>query len=131
MDNHCAMCGDYLADTSRIICEKCEKGDRRPLTIDFFTDLAEVMKKHGVKRITPAWNECDSDRCCIGISDDGRLEMMGMAIEMNKRGAVSPCENCKRVKEPAACANKACPSWQKWFLQQWTRIHNYGEKHKA
>ena len=54
MDNHCAMCGEYLADASRIICEKCEKGDRRPLTIDFFTDLAEVMKKHGVKRITPA-----------------------------------------------------------------------------
>lgn len=25
MDNHCAMCGSYLADTGRMVCEKCEK----------------------------------------------------------------------------------------------------------
>lgn len=25
MDSHCAICGEYLADTSRMICEKCEK----------------------------------------------------------------------------------------------------------
>ena len=25
MDNHCAICGDYLADTSRMVCPKCEK----------------------------------------------------------------------------------------------------------
>ena len=24
MDNHCAVCGEYLADTSRIVCERCE-----------------------------------------------------------------------------------------------------------
>lgn len=27
MDNHCVMCGAYLADTSRMVCEKCEKGE--------------------------------------------------------------------------------------------------------
>lgn len=97
----------------------------------FYEDLAEVLKKHGVKMITSACDDCDPAHHRIGISDDGRFEMIGMVIEMKKRGAVSPCENCKRVEEPAACANKACPSWQKWFLQQWTRIHNYGEKHKA
>lgn len=25
MDSHCVMCGAYLADTSRMVCEKCEK----------------------------------------------------------------------------------------------------------
>ena len=25
MDNHCVMCGAYLADTSRMVCPKCEK----------------------------------------------------------------------------------------------------------
>lgn len=25
MDNHCVMCGAYLADTGRMVCEKCEK----------------------------------------------------------------------------------------------------------
>ena len=25
MDSHCAMCGDYLADTSRTVCPKCDQ----------------------------------------------------------------------------------------------------------
>ena len=25
MDSHCVMCGAYLADTGRMVCEKCEK----------------------------------------------------------------------------------------------------------
>lgn len=25
MDSHCALCGDYLADTGRTICPKCEQ----------------------------------------------------------------------------------------------------------
>ena len=25
MDNHCCMCGVYLADTGRMICPECEK----------------------------------------------------------------------------------------------------------
>ena len=28
MDNHCVMCGAYLADTGRMVCEKCEKGEQ-------------------------------------------------------------------------------------------------------
>lgn len=25
MDNHCCLCGAYLADTGRMVCPKCEK----------------------------------------------------------------------------------------------------------
>ena len=25
MDNHCVICGAYLADTGRMVCHKCEK----------------------------------------------------------------------------------------------------------
>ena len=25
MDNHCVMCGAYLADTGRMVCPECEK----------------------------------------------------------------------------------------------------------
>ena len=25
MDNHCAICGAYLADTGRMVCPNCEK----------------------------------------------------------------------------------------------------------
>ena len=27
MDSHCVMCGSYLADASRMVCEKCERGE--------------------------------------------------------------------------------------------------------
>ena len=28
MDNHCAICGRYLADTGRMVCPKCEKPEK-------------------------------------------------------------------------------------------------------
>lgn len=31
MDNHCVVCGAYLADTGRMICEKCEKPKKAKL----------------------------------------------------------------------------------------------------
>lgn len=31
MDNHCAICGAYLADTGRMVCEKCEKPKKAEL----------------------------------------------------------------------------------------------------
>lgn len=37
MDNHCAMCGEYLADASRIICEKCEKGETKNAHARFYS----------------------------------------------------------------------------------------------
>jgi hypothetical protein len=32
MDNHCCLCGAYLADTSRMICYECEKPKKLELT---------------------------------------------------------------------------------------------------
>lgn len=43
--------------------------------------------------------------------------------------AKSPCESCKRVKDPEMCANKRCPLWRDWWLGRWEQIHNFGEKH--
>lgn len=43
----------------------------------------------------------------------------------------SPCENCKRVKEPEACGNTHCAAWREWWLGRWEMIHNYGKRHKA
>ena len=31
MDSHCAICGTYLADTGRMVCEKCEKPKKEVL----------------------------------------------------------------------------------------------------
>ena len=31
MDNHCCICGAYLTDTGRMICEKCEKPKKAEL----------------------------------------------------------------------------------------------------
>lgn len=29
MDSHCVICGSYLADTGRMVCEKCEKPQKK------------------------------------------------------------------------------------------------------
>ncbi len=36
-----------------------------------------------------------------------------------------PCKNCKRVCDPAACENKRCIPWQRWFLRRWRAINGY------
>ena len=41
----------------------------------------------------------------------------------------SPCMTCNRVKCPAECENKQCKTWQQWFLQRWSNIHGFYEKH--
>lgn len=52
-------------------------------------------------------------------------------IEKQAESEPSPCETCNRTKDAKTCANKNCTNWQGWFLRQWERIHNYGEKYKA
>ncbi len=37
----------------------------------------------------------------------------------------SPCLSCIRVKHPEDCENKSCALWQRWFLSQWRKHHNY------
>ena len=31
----------------------------------------------------------------------------------------SPCLRCSRVADPAACENKNCVQWRRWFTQKW------------
>lgn len=73
------------------------------LTLDFIQDLADVMKKHGIKKITPACNGfakpcckctgflglfkkrtpcygCNPNDHRIGFRDDGGFEFIGMNI---------------------------------------------------
>lgn len=45
MDSHCVMCGSYLADTSRMVCEKCEK----PNLYNEILELYEYCNKIGVQ----------------------------------------------------------------------------------
>lgn len=45
MDSHCVMCGEYLADTSRMVCEKCE----RPKKIELTNEQAVEMLKNPTK----------------------------------------------------------------------------------
>ena len=36
----------------------------------------------------------------------------------------SPCEKCKRCKDPKNCENKSCSAWREWWLGRWERIRN-------
>lgn len=79
------------------------------LTVDFFQDLADVLKKHGIKKLTPACKGYDKPKCkctgflglfkkctpcygCnpnyhrIGIRDDGGFEMVGMSLYVWEKG---------------------------------------------
>ena len=47
MDNHCAICGSYLADTGRMVCEKCEKPKKAE---DCFEEVTKI-KTHFAKII--------------------------------------------------------------------------------
>ena len=50
MDNHCVMCGAYLADTGRMVCEKCEKPkEGEGLTLGRLGNamLVEAEQTHG------------------------------------------------------------------------------------
>ena len=31
----------------------------------------------------------------------------------------SPCLKCYRVEDPAACEDKNCRVWRKWFVEKW------------
>ena len=48
MDNHCVVCGAYLADTGRMVCEKCEKPKKAKRKTCGDCIHADVCKKiHG------------------------------------------------------------------------------------
>ena len=46
MDSHCVSCGDYLADTSRMICEKCEKPSKLELTNEQAIEMLKNPQKY-------------------------------------------------------------------------------------
>ncbi len=72
MDNHCCMCGAYLADTGRMVCPKCEK----PSMTD---EQAIEMLKNPTKYMYILNGE---------IELEGWLqEAIKMGIEALKRGA--------------------------------------------
>lgn len=32
---------------------------------------------------------------------------------------MSPCRGCSRVADPAACEDKSCLQWRRWFIDRW------------
>ena len=65
------------------------------ITLDFLKDLADVLKKHGIKNMEPMFclnccKECyydGTDRYAhIRIRDNGTLEIIGMKIDPIKGG---------------------------------------------
>ena len=58
MDNHCVVCGAYLADTGRMVCEKCEateakadQGKVRPTLVPASLVLAVAkVREYGCKK---------------------------------------------------------------------------------
>jgi len=35
---------------------------------------------------------------------------------------MSPCESCRRVRDPRQCENKDCKTWRTWFIHRWDYI---------
>ena len=60
MDNHCVMCGSYLADTGRMVCEKCEKPKTELKPCPLIEELKftrEFIHEHGLDfALASAWN---------------------------------------------------------------------------
>ena len=50
MDNHCVICGAYLADTGRMICPECEKDTQAVMTKD--RKMGKGVKFQRIRRIT-------------------------------------------------------------------------------
>lgn len=46
MDSHCVMCGEYLADASRMVCEKCEKPSKLELTNEQAIEMLKNPQKY-------------------------------------------------------------------------------------
>ena len=81
MDNHCCICGAYLADTGRMICEKCEKGEPKVEN----RKMGQGVKFQRIRRITgylvgtlDKWNDAkkaeEKDRVkhSLGGKKDGK-----------------------------------------------------------
>ena len=55
MDNHCAICGSYLADTGRMVCPECEKPKKEEIKSCPFCGR-ELLSIEGWKGCV--WVEC-------------------------------------------------------------------------
>jgi hypothetical protein len=72
MDNHCCICGAYLADTSRMICSNCEKpGMSTENAIEILKDPTKYM-----------------------YIDEGKIELEGWLKEAIKKG-IKALKRCK------------------------------------
>ena len=83
MDNHCVICGAYLADTSRMVCPECEKDTQAVMTKD--RKMGKGVKFERIRRITgylvgtlDKWNDAkraeEKDRVKHGVKKDGWKE---------------------------------------------------------
>ena len=66
-------------------------------TREFLDDMRALLKKHGVKSITPlCCIDCDKGEWHhIKILDDGRLSLCGMKIDAIDMVEVVRCKDCK------------------------------------
>lgn len=46
MDSHCCFCGEYLADTGRMICERCDKPTKPELTNEQAIEMLKNPQKY-------------------------------------------------------------------------------------
>lgn len=46
MDNHCCICGAYLADTGRMVCPRCDIGAKPILSAENAIEILKNPKKY-------------------------------------------------------------------------------------
>ena len=85
MDNHCVMCGSYLADTGRMVCEKCEKQPTELKPCPFCGGEARIINNV----FQDLWDISCIDGFCYAhlSSDEARYYELDDAIEAWNRRA--------------------------------------------
>lgn len=116
MDNHCVMCGAYLADTGRMVCEKCEKGEK-------------MTKDEAIKILSMHLMQCGALMPIEWVQKNGDGSKFMQAFEM----AMDALKN-----EPVRCKDcVGCTSFDEygiaWCWEHDTYIHetdfcSYGKK---
>lgn len=84
MDNHCVVCGAYLADTGRMICEKCEKPNKAKLKpcpfcggeAELYRMKRDSRKRYGVYHMiaTIKCRECTAQVSQAGWDEERAIE---------------------------------------------------------